>query len=167
MPEVRALVLEHRGTYAESAQKGTLLTLEELPRFLKAGLRDLESTEHYEKYGFVWFYLRTRDTPMSGFYKFNEFGETLEEMFQQVTEDEYYQLPLHHRAYFNIGMQPLAVGIDKDPRTSGRKIGIFGFNAPQQVAPITVVKEAGPIAAVKRQSEPDEQEADTHEFALV
>jgi len=148
-----ATVLQEGGNYDQSSRKGTLLTLEELPKFLKTGIKDLENTEHYKENGYVWFYLSTKGTDKRGFHKFNPNAETVDEMFKPVSEKQYYDLPFAERAYFYGGNQPLSVYLDRGPDFDDRRVGVVGFNSPQVVAPVVVVKQqAGSEAAAHKPS---------------
>ena len=150
-----ATVLQERGNYDQSMQKGTLLTLEELPKFLKTGIQDLENTEHYKENGYVWFYLSTKGTDKRGFHKFNPDAETVDEMFKKVSEKQYYKLPFTERAYFYGGNQPFSVGLVREPDFGVGRVYVGGYGSPRDVAPVVVVKQqaqAGSEAAAQKPS---------------
>lgn len=152
-PEQTVRVLEHKADLARSKAKGTLLTLDELPEFLSAHMKELEETEHYKKHGTVWFYLDTVGTEMKGRYRFNQEAKSMEEMFKPVTNEEYENLPFNEKARFWSGDKPLSVLIYRDPDVRLRRLSVYGDDRPMGIAPVVVAKQP-PI-----QTEPELKEA--------
>ena len=146
---VTANVLEHWADFAQSKAKGALLTLEELPKFLSSSLKELENTASYKQSGLVWFYLKTtgsqRTDGILSTYKFNREKRTLKEMFTEVSEIEYINLPLSERARFWSGSQHLQVALGRLD-VSDVRLDIYGNGWLGNVAPVVVVKQQDQVS---------------------
>ena len=132
-------ILEQIANHEQSKQKGQLLSLDELPQFLREHIKDLENTSYYKEKGYVWFYLVTAGTELDGYFKVNQDGKTFEEMLQKVSKKEYNNLPFNEKARFWRGNQPLRVGLNRGP--GGGRLGVTGSYSPQLGAPVVVVKQ--------------------------
>jgi len=148
------MILKGWVNYEQSRQKGMLLTLEELPKFLsKGGMGRLESTEEYYRGGLVWFYLATKGTDMRGAYRFNPDAETLEDMFRKVSRRELGTLLFSEIALFYPGDHQLSVSLHSSPGSNFARLIINGNS--YDTAPVAVVKQQaqpGSQAAVHRSS---------------
>ena len=70
-------------------QKGGLITsIERLHELFNDTefVKSLENTAHYKKKGYVWFWTDIQGTDLSGYYRRNPNGKTLEEMFQFIAK---------------------------------------------------------------------------------
>jgi hypothetical protein len=138
---VFAVVKEMRATFTESKEIGTLLNLEELPKFIsEGGIKLLENTDHYRERGWVSFFIDVVGMNMHGFFRFNTEGKTVDEMFIPISKNEYFKLPFNERARFWRGILPLSVELGRSPDFNGWRLGIGGVK-PDVVAPVVVVKQ--------------------------
>ena len=136
--KTRYKIFETEADFQKSTELGRLLTLEELPEFLSSGgLQAIENIAHYKQNGSVKFWLNTKDTDMGGFYRFDQEGHTLQEMFTKVDGKEFGALPFEERAYFWKGNQPLFVTIWG--QSSGAYLYVDGNCRLDYGAPVVVV----------------------------
>ncbi len=136
----------HQSGDVASQHNGTRIKLERLPALLNDPefVKTIESTESYKRSGYTWFWTDTVGTNLSGYYKINPKGKTLDEMFTFISKEwdrDVEKVPFNERACFWKGSQPLSVRV----RRSGildRRLVVCGFDRLDDVAPVVVVEQA-------------------------
>ncbi len=134
-------ILEQKADFAQSKAQGTLLTLEEVPEFLKTRMKELENTAFCRKNGYVWFYLDTVGTELHGTYQFYPEAKSLQEMLKPVIESVYHDLPCDERVRFFAGEHPLMVYVGLNPDIHDWRVDVYGNYKPNCAAPLVVTKE--------------------------
>ncbi|MDE1768785.1 MAG: hypothetical protein KGH64_05105 [Candidatus Micrarchaeota archaeon] len=128
---------EHNGNRIKLER---LLQLLNDPEFVKS----IEGTESYKKNGYTWFWTDTVGTNLSGYYRINPQGKTLDEMFTFISDSfdrKVEKVPFNERAYFWKGNQPLSVNVGRSGVGGGR-LYVDGVNGLVSVAPVVVVEQA-------------------------
>ena len=132
-------IIEEEADYAKVKAKYMLPTLEMLPKLINSGLlKDLENTASYLQKGCTGFYLDTIGTKLNGRFRFNPKGQTVQDMFKKVTENQYLNLPFTERATFFAGDQPLFVGLRYDPFVYGGRLFVLSTDSLPRAAPVVV-----------------------------
>ena len=140
-------IIEHEADYQKSAEvarehNGTLIRLERLPQLLNDPefVKSVEGTESYKRIGHTWFWTDTVGTNLSGYYRINPQGKTLDEMFTFISKDfdsKVQAVPFNERVYFYKGNQPLAVDVLRSD-VNRERLYVDGFR-PDIAAPVVVV----------------------------
>ncbi|MDE1768144.1 MAG: hypothetical protein KGH64_01900 [Candidatus Micrarchaeota archaeon] len=145
-------VVERKADYQRSGDvasehNGTRIRLERLPQLLNDPdfVKSIEGTESYKRNGYTWFWTDTVGTNLSGYYKINPQGKTLDEMFTFISKEfdsKVQAVPFNERAYFYKGNQPLSVAVGGSD-VYGRRLFVDGDGRLVSVAPVVVVEQYG------------------------
>ena len=135
----------HKSGDVASEHNGTRVKLERLPQLLNDPdfVKTIEGTESYKRNGYTWFWTDTVGTNLSGYYKINPKGKTLDEMFEFISKEfdsKVRAVPFNERAYFWKGSQPLSVDVRRSDVDNGR-LGVDGDGRLDDVAPVVVVEQ--------------------------
>ncbi|MDE1833930.1 MAG: hypothetical protein KGH64_01180 [Candidatus Micrarchaeota archaeon] len=128
-----------------SSHNGTRIRLERLPQLLNDPdfVKSIEGTGSYKRDGYTWFWTDTVGTNLSGYYRINPQGKTLDEMFTFISDSfdrKVEKVPFKERAYFWKGNRPLSVGVWRSGVDGGR-LGVDGYDRLDVVAPVVVVEQ--------------------------
>ena len=144
-------VVERKADYQRSGDvasehNGTRIRLERLPQLLNDPyfVKSIEGTESYKGNGYTWFWTDTVGTNLSGYYKINPQGKTLDEMFTFISKEfdsKVQAVPFNERAYFYKGNQPLSVLVWRSD-VYFRRLYVYGYFRLDNVAPVVVVEQA-------------------------
>ena len=144
LPKVVEQIADYqRSVDVAREHNGALIKLERLPQLLNDPdfVKSIEDTESYKRNGFTWFWTDTVGTNLSGYYRINPQGKTLDEMFTFISKDfdsKVQAVPFNERASFWKGNQPLSVVVGRPGVYDGR-LYIFGYDRLDSVAPVVVV----------------------------
>lgn len=144
-------VVEQAADYQRSGEiasmyNGTRIRLERLPQLLNDPdfVKSIEGTDSYKRNGYTWFWTDTVGTNLSGYYRINPQGKTLDEMFTPISESfdrMVEKVPFDKLAYFWDGDQPLSVHVRRWV-IDLRRLNVYGHYWLDGVAPVVVVEQA-------------------------
>jgi hypothetical protein len=134
----------HQSGDVASQHNGTRIKLERLPALLNDPefVKTIEDTGSYKRNGYTWFWTDTVGTNLSGYYKINPKGKTLDEMFTFISKDfdrKVEAVPFNERAYFYKGSKPLSVVVGRSDVL--RRLDVDGYDGLDLVAPVVVVEQ--------------------------
>ncbi|MDE1859011.1 MAG: hypothetical protein KGH67_00605 [Candidatus Micrarchaeota archaeon] len=148
---VSAKVIEQEADHQRSGDiarehNGTRIRLERLPQLLNDPnfVESIEGTQSYKRDGYTWFWTDSVGTNLSGYYRINPQGKTLDEMFTFVSDSidrNVEKVPFNERAYFWKGPLPLSVVVRRSGVYFGR-LNVVGYYRLDNVAPVVVVEQA-------------------------
>ena len=119
--------------------------LERLPQLLNDPdfVKSIEGTEYNKRNGYTWFWTDTVGTNLSGYYRINPQGKTLDEMFTHISDifdSKVQAVPFNEIVHFYKGNQPLSVVVWRSD-VGDRRLDVDGDDRLGDVAPAVVVEQ--------------------------